>query len=95
MEILKDYAKCDGLIIKVEKTQAKYIGSLSSSDYYNHFFILDKKRLFVTFSIVITDDEDNNYKYNFQPKIATLKTRLIIWKQRKLSLKGKITIPNN
>ncbi len=36
MEILKCYAKCIGLIINVEKRQAKYIGSLTSSDCYPH-----------------------------------------------------------
>ncbi len=41
---------------------------------------------------MITDDEENNYKYNFQPKIKTTQN---IWKQRKLSLKGKITVLNN
>ncbi len=49
----------------------------------------------LTLGIVITDGDDNNYKYNFQPKIAMLKTTLNIWKQRKLSLKGKITLLNN
>ncbi len=41
-----------------------------------------------TLGVVITDNEDKNYKYNFQNKIAKLKTTLNIWKQRKLSIKG-------
>ncbi len=50
---------------------------------------LDIKIPIVTLGIMITDGDDNNYKYNFQPKIAMLKTTLNIWKQRKLSLKEK------
>ncbi len=48
-----------------------------------------------TLGIVITDNDDKNYNYNFQNKIADLKTTLNILKQRKLSIKGKIIIPNN
>ncbi len=48
-----------------------------------------------TLVIVITDNEDNNYKYNFQNKIANLKTTLTIWKQRKLSIKEKTTVINS
>ncbi len=48
-----------------------------------------------TLGIVITDNEDKNYKYNFQNKIANLKTTLTIWKLRKLSIKRKITIINS
>ncbi len=33
--------------------------------------------------------------HNFQQRILTLKTTLNIWKQRKLSLKGKITVLNH
>ncbi len=36
-----------------------------------------------------------NFKYNFQQGIFTLKATLNIWKQRKLSLKGKIMVLNN
>ncbi len=42
-----------------------------------------------TLVIVITDNEDKNYKYNFQNKIANLKTTLNIWKQRKIIHKRK------
>ncbi len=45
MEILKCYAQCAGRIINVKKIQAKYIGSLTISDYFPPWFILDKKRL--------------------------------------------------
>ncbi len=35
------------------------------------------------------------FKYNFQQRIFTLKATLNIWKQWKVSLKGKITVLNN
>ncbi len=41
------------------------------------------------------DNADANFKYNFQQRILNLKVILNIWKQRKLSLKGKRTVLNN
>ncbi len=61
----------------LRKTQANYIGSQSSSDYYHHGLSWIRMHI-VTLGIVITDGDDNNYKYNFQPKIAMLKTTLNI-----------------
>ncbi len=48
-----------------------------------------------TLGITITDNSEQNYKHNFQNRITNLKTTLNIWKQRKLSLKGKITVINS
>ncbi len=48
-----------------------------------------------TRGIVITDNDETNYKYNFQQRIFTLKSTLNIWKRRKLSFKGKVTVLNN
>ncbi len=46
-------------------------------------------------TIVITDNDDTNYKHNFQQMILTLISTFNIWKQRKLSLKGQIIVLNN
>ncbi len=45
--------------------------------------------------IVITTDFETNYIHNFQQGFLNFKSILNIWKQRKLSLKVKITIHNN
>jgi exonuclease III len=89
----KDFAKCSGLKINIEKTQAKYIGSLKDSDYFPHGLSWIKTPL-NTLGITITN-ATNSYKHNFEPRIKTLSNTLKIWKQRKLSIKGKITILNN
>ncbi len=34
--VLKSFSSCAGLIINVEKTQAKYIGSLMTCDHFTH-----------------------------------------------------------
>ncbi len=49
----------------------------------------------LTLGIVVTDNEESNFKHNFKQRILTLKATLNIWKQRKLSLKGKIIVLYN
>ena len=44
--------------------------------------------------IVFTHNEEDNYLLNYKQKILNLQTTLNIWKQRCLSIKGKITIIN-
>ncbi len=56
---------------------------------------MDKKNPVEMLRIHITNNSDENLNYNFKPNIATLKNHLAIWKQKSLSLKGKITIINN
>ena len=80
--------------INVEKTQAKYIGKLEKADYFPHGLSWIKTPL-VTLGICITDNDTVNYQRNFQQRIMSLKNTLQIWKARKLSIKGKITILNN
>ncbi len=46
-------------------------------------------------TITITDNDEDNFKHNFQKRTLNLKATLNIWKQRKLSVKGKITVLNN
>ncbi len=63
-----------------------------SCDHFPHGLSWVKTPL-ETLGITITDNADANLKYNFQQR--NLNLILNIWKQRKLSLKGKITVFNN
>ncbi len=75
INVLKCFSLCAGLQINVEKTQAKYIGILSSSGYFPHGLSWIKIPI-ETLGIVTTDKEDSNYKYNFHQKILSLKSTL-------------------
>ncbi len=79
LTVLKLFSKCSGLKINIDKTEAKYIGSKLTCDYFPHGLSWIKTPI-ETPSIVITDHEDKNYKYKFQNKIANLKTTINIWK---------------
>ncbi len=53
------------------------------------------KKPLETLEIHIANNSDENLNYKFKPKIDIYKNNLAIWKQRSLSLKGKLTISNN
>ena len=91
---LNSYRKCAGLKINLDKTFAKYLGTMKDYDYYPHGLSWIKTPIH-TLGINIVDSEEQNYNLNFKQKINNLKTTLNIWKQRNLSIKGKITIINN
>ncbi len=91
--MLKNFSLCSGLRINIEKTKATNIGITLTSDHYPHGLSWIKTPL-ETLGIYITNNSEENFSYNFKPKIATLLNTLNIWKQRTLSIKGKITIVN-
>ncbi len=91
---LKYFYKCSNLKINLDKSNAKYIGSLTTSDYYPHGLSWIKTPI-ETLGISIVHDRDLNYSHNFKQRISNLKSLLNMWKQRNLSLKGKITVINN
>ena len=94
LETLDRFKSCAGLGVNIDKTQAKYIGSLTNWDYYPHGLSWIKKPL-ETLGIVLSNSDAQNYSANFELRIKNFRTILNIWKQRNLSLKGKITILNN
>jgi len=94
LNTLNIFHKCAGLKINLDKTFAKYIGKLKDNDYYPHGLSWIKTPIY-TLGINIVESEEQNYKLNFKQKINNLKTTLNIWKQRNLSIKGKVTIINN
>ncbi len=85
LNMFKEFSLCAGLKINVEKIK-KYIGTLARCAHLHHGLSRIKTPI-ETLGIVITDNNDNNYKHNFQQRIINLKAIRNIWKQRKLSLK--------
>ena len=92
--IFKAYEQCAGLKVNIEKTRAKFIGSLKNRT--DSPFGLDwSEENVYTLGIKITGKEQDHYNLNFKHRILNLKNILKVWKGRKLSLKGKITVINN
>ena len=94
IQTLSFFKNCAGLKINLDKSNAKYIGTLTTCDYFPHGLSWIKTPI-ETLGIAIVDDHNQNYQLNFHKRICTLKSMLNIWSQRNLSLKGKITVINN
>ena len=93
LHTFKVFSICSGLKINVNKTNAKYIGTLEGADYFPHGLSWIKDNV-TTLGITFTTCENDNYMLNFKPRIICLENTLRIWRQRNLSLKGKITVIN-
>ncbi len=94
LNILNIFHLSSGLKINIDKTKALYIGNLKGCGYYPHGLSWIKDNL-KTLGIVFTSTIEGSYKHNFEGRINNLRTTLNIWKQRYLTIKGKIKILNN
>ncbi len=89
----EQFRKCAGLKLNIDKTKAKYLGSLK--DEKGTPFGLDWSEFNVNaLGVIISGNEDDHYDLNFKSRINNMKSLLSSWKCRKLSLKGKITVIN-
>ncbi len=93
LKLLNYFSRCSGLSINIEKTKAKHLGKALTSDYYPHGLSWVKTPLEIL-GIFVTNNPEENLKYNFKQKLAILRNTFNMWKQRTLSIKGKITIFN-
>ncbi len=94
IDTFESFSKCAGLVVNLDKTVAKYIGPWKDWDYYPHGLSWTKDPI-NTLGVLCTLSDEENYTHNFKPRITKLQNTLQIWKQRNLSLKGKITIVNS
>ena len=93
LSTFQQFRNCAGLKLNIDKTKAKYLGSLK--DEIGTPFGLDWSECNVNaLGVVISGNEDDHYDLNFKNRISNMKSLLCSWKCRKLSLKGKITVIN-
>jgi hypothetical protein len=92
-QTLFEFEQIAGLKTNMDKTQAFMIGKHMrfKEDYGLKWNVGPIKML----GIHICTTESNHIKYNFEPQLKTIKSIFNMWKQRNLSLKGKITIINS
>jgi hypothetical protein len=93
MDTLEEVHICSGLRQNMDKTQAFIIGKhIRFKNTYNLTWCEGPIK---TLGVSICQTPEDNYKYNYEPKIKKIKIMLSMWKQRRLSLKGKITVLNS
>ena len=93
MELLKNFQPISGLKTNIDKTQAFVIGK--HTKFKNNYNLKWCRGPIKMLGISICDTEKENYIHNFEPKLKKIEAIFRVWKQRKLSLKGKITIINS
>ena len=92
LSCLDDFRKISGLKINLEKTLAMCVGSLSNTDPPETFNIKWTKGPIHTLGVTISSDPETIDELNFMPRLTSILQVLNIWKQRSLSLKGRVTI---
>ena len=94
LKILELFKDCSGLKANVEKTKVYGFGAFKSEK-KNIYGLSWEKGPIQLLGVTISENTKDNYELNFLPKLKVMKNLLNIWKQRKLSLKGKITVINS
>ena len=94
LRILEHFKNCSGLKANVEKTKAYGFGAFKKEKQKLYGLTWEEGPLQLL-GITISENAKDNYELNFLPKLKVMKNLLNIWKQRKLSLKGKITVINS
>ena len=90
--LLDNFAICSGLKVNLEKTKAYNINGKIPDQNYGLKWPEDEIELL---GLTVTDDQKVNYEKNLAPKLTHMHTLLNIWRQRNLSLKGKIVVINS
>ena len=93
-DVLLQFYKCSGLKTNIDKTQAFLMGK-HMKRFKKTYDLTWKTGHITVLGITFCENELENYKHNYEPKIKKIKSLLTIWRQRRLSLKGKITILNS
>lgn len=95
LEVLEHYSKCAGLKINKSKSEVIKLGKSVANlpDKICGLRIISKPTKVL--GIWVSKDLDELLDINFNERITKLKTLLNMWKQRKLTLKGKVTVINS
>ena len=95
IRIFNNFAKCSGLKLNLNKTEIIPIGSQKGKDLLLPLHLRNikvKHGPFKALGVWFTLNSQESLDLNLTERIKTMNTLLNIWKGRKLSLKGKITI---
>ena len=90
--VLGQFAILSGLLLNKNKTQVLYVGSNIEQAELPSLGIKWIKNSFKTLGITFYKDKETMLQVNFTECLKKIKTLLNIWRQRALSLRGKVTI---
>ena len=88
--VVNNFSKASGLLINKEKSEALWLGELKECN--DKPMGIKWPKAVKILGIFISYDKKESINKNFEDKIKVLKTRLMMWKKRNLTLTGKILI---
>ena len=89
--ILDNFGKCSGLKINTLKTKAMWLGSLRRNKSKPFGFKWPEESI-VALGVSFSYNVDLTTQRNFEDKVTKLEKQLNLWRQRDLTLIGRITI---
>ena len=94
IKMFKQYQRCAGLKMNIDKTKAKILGPepMPPDDLYGLDWTEDAVN---TLGVVLSGNETDHYILSYKKRLKTMKNLLSSWKCRYLSLKGKVTVINS
>ena len=95
LNILEDFHMVSGLKTNIEKTKAYNIGQNKNGIHEDDFNLAWDDGDIRLLGLTVTENIDIHLKENVNPKIITMQNLFKVWKQRKLTLKGRITVINS
>jgi hypothetical protein len=92
LQIFELFAKCSGLKVNTDKSEAIWIGA--SSNYRHKPFGLRWTQSATCLGIQITNDIEHTTDINYKDRLGKIDDILDLWNLRQLTLKGKILVIN-
>ena len=89
--ILDNFGKCSGLKINTEKTEAIWLSSLRGNKIKPFEFKWPEESI-VALGVSFSYNVDLTTQRNFEDKVTKLEKQLNLWRQRDLTLIGRISI---
>ena len=93
---LSEFETLSGMIVNYDKSVIYHLGSMRkmNAKFYSNKKLIWSDEPLKILGIIVSNSEDEVFKLNFEPVIEKIEMILKMWKQRDLSLSGKIMVVN-
>ncbi len=91
LALLAKFEEVSGLRVNIDKTEAKWLGSLRHSR-RQPCGIMWQEGPIKLLGIVLSYNDQEMIELNYSPKVKAIRNTLNMWRQRKLTISGKITL---
>lgn len=94
VRVITDFERFSGLRVNVNKTKALIVGNIPDNVIEATGIMCQDTLDILGTTLRARTDMEMLYNDNFKPCITKMENRIFLWKKRRLSLKGRITVAN-